>query len=103
MRPDIIADIKFYPTKEGGRKTNIPPEIKFFGYPFEHNGEFNDCRLLLDNFGKIEPGDSVNDVPIVFLYPELVLPKLKIGDPFKLWEGGFKAEGKIKKIMKNPV
>ena len=101
MRPDNLANIKFLKTSDGGRKTFIPKEYKYIGFPFEHEGEYNDCRVLLENFGDIQPGDEIENVPIAFLCPDLVLFKISEGSEFTLWEAGTKAKGKIIKIFKN--
>ena len=94
--PDIIVDLKFYKTEETGRKT--PTSSTFFGCIFSINNDKHDCRLLLHEVGQIWPGESKADVPIKFLCPELVLPKLQKGSRFYLWEGKNIAEGKIKEI-----
>ena len=101
MKPDIFADIEFLKTSEGGRRKPIPKKCKFIGFPFVHDGEYNDCRLILESFGEIKPGEEIKEVPIAFLCPELVLPKIREGQEFDLWEAGIKAKGKILKILKN--
>lgn len=103
MEADIFVDIRFCSSDEGGRKSAIPSRTEYYGCPFEHNAMHNDCRLLLKDFGEICPGDTLRNVPIVFMCPELVMHKLNEGDRFTLWEGGTKAEGTIIRIMKKSV
>lgn len=95
IKPDIIAKIYFYTTEEGGREGATPSN--YIGFPFEYKEKYYDCRLLLDDIGSIYPGDTVT-VPIIFLYTENIVPQLHVGAKFRLWEGGFKAEGKVLEI-----
>ena len=94
IEPDIMAEVYFYPTEQGGRKGPTPDT--FFGCIFVYKNKNYDCRLLLDGIGSIYPGQRVI-VPIVFLYSD-ILKLLKEGDTFYLWDGGNKAEGKVLKI-----
>jgi hypothetical protein len=95
-QPDIIASIHFYTTEAGGRKVPTPPDQ--FGCPLEFEGEKFDCRLLLGKVGSLSPGVTAN-VPVVFLYPELIKPRLKVESRFTLWEMGTIAEGIVKQIL----
>lgn len=92
---DIIADVAFAPTSEGGRREPTPRET--FSCIMEIDGEFFSCRLLLDEIGSISPGEQVT-VPIQFLFPDLVRPKLSVGKTFYLNEIGRIASGRIKRI-----
>jgi len=96
VQPDILAKVYLYPTDQGGRKSPTPSN--YIGFPCYFEGNYYDCRLLLDGIGSISPGDTV-DVPIIFLYSEKIMTLLKIGSKFKLWEGGFKGEGVVLKIL----
>lgn len=91
---DILARVLLYPSDAGGRKN--PITARFWGCPMQigNSETYNDCRLLLDKIGPLNPGDEVV-VPIIFLCPELALPHLRVGDHFKLWEAGFKAKGEV--------
>lgn len=95
---DIIAEIKFYLEKDGGRKGATPD--KFFGCPTVINDNYYDSRLLLADIGPIKPGDKVI-VPVKFLDPQTVLKFLKEGDGFKLWETGNIAAGKVIRVCSN--
>jgi hypothetical protein len=97
LKPDIIARIHLYPTDQGGRQKVIPPSR--FGCPFFFAGQGFDCRLLLDQVGvSLAPGTTA-EVPIKFLYPELVKTKLTPGSRFKLWEAGDFADGEVLEII----
>lgn len=96
LKPDIIATITFVMTQQGGRKSPIMHEA--FGCIFEHAGQTNDCRLLVAGMGDIWPGQKVT-VPIVFLCPDLVLPRIKVGDVFTLREAKTIAHGIIDEIV----
>lgn len=95
--PDVIVDVKFYKTEDGGRKGPTSPE--FFPCLFVINNHNHDCRLLLDNIGSIFPGDFKINVPIKFLCPDLVIPKLKNGMKFYLRGVKIVAEGVVKEII----
>lgn len=97
LQPDIVARVSLYPADKGGRQKPIPP-IRF-GCPFFFEGEGFDCRLLLDQAGvSLEPGDTV-EVPIKFVHPELVKPRLQSGARFTLWEAGDFADGEVLKVV----
>jgi hypothetical protein len=97
IEPDIIARVSVYAANHGGRQSTIPPVQ--FGCPFFFEGEGFDCRLLLDQVGvSLSPG-STADVPIKFVCPELVKPRLHRGARFKLWESGDFAEGEVLEIL----
>ena len=74
--PDIIARIRFYATKDGGRKGPTPTD--FYRCPLEFEGEKFDCALHLHTVGSIAPG-MLTRVPITLLCPALIKPRLKIG------------------------
>jgi hypothetical protein len=53
----------------------------------------------LDYVGvSLSPG-IVADVPIAFLNPSLVKPRLQKGDRFTLWEAGDFAEGEVLEVI----
>jgi hypothetical protein len=95
MKPEIRAKVHFYPTTEGGRLKATPAD--HFGCPLSFGGRNFDCRLLLDDIGPVSPGETV-EVPIQFLCPEDIVPRLRPGDRFQLWEGGFIGEGEVLEI-----
>lgn len=89
---DIMAKIHFFTTAEGGRKT--PVFGRHYGCPMDIRGQKFTCRIYLEGIDKIYPGDEVV-VPIKFLSPEIVLPLLKKGGWFTLWEAKTVAEGEV--------
>ena len=95
-KPDIIASLRFYTTAEGGRTGPTPPDK--LGCPLEFQGEFFDCRVLLDDTGPLKPGAKAT-VPILFLRPDLIKDRLQIGSRFTLWEMGTIAEGVVQEIV----
>ena len=96
MAAHIVANLHFYMPNEGGRKVAVSPP--HFGCVFEIGGQSHDCRLLLPNAKPIRPGDTVR-LPIQFVFPKLVLPKLSLGQKFFLWELGHIAEGEVIEIL----
>ncbi|MGI6416374.1 MAG: hypothetical protein ACOX1P_11955 [Thermoguttaceae bacterium] len=97
LKPDITARVRLYHTANGGKSTAIPPVQ--FGCVFRFEGEYFDCRLLLDQVQiMLNPGDAA-DVPIKFMFPELIKARLKHGDSFELWDGRDIAEGTVLEVM----
>jgi hypothetical protein len=64
-----------------------------YGCPLFVNGEGFDCRLYLGG-QTLQLGETY-EVPIKFMNPDLILPKLAPGKPITLWEGKEIATGKI--------
>ncbi len=95
VKPDIVAALHFVPTEKGGRESRIARPV--FGCIFEHAGEANDCGLLIGDKGDVWPGQKVT-VPILFLRPDLVRPRIKVGDSFQLREDKTIAYGTIDEI-----
>ena len=96
IAPDILATVYFYSSDEGGRQTPTPSDK--LNCILDLEGEYFDCRLLLDETGSLLPGQEAL-VPIKFLYPDLVKPKLKLGDKFHLRESKTIAEGVVDKLL----
>jgi hypothetical protein len=95
-KPDILARIRFWRTVEGGRKGPTP--ATYLGIPFHFENEFYESWLLLDETGSLYPGDEAI-VPLKFLHPPGIVPKLKVGSKFKLWEGKDVADGEVTEIL----
>jgi hypothetical protein len=96
---DAIVQVRFLTQDEGG-KTKAP--IPAFGYraTFEIDGECHDAGFLAKDL-VIELGNSY-EIPVFFLCPSLVLPKLFEGKPFTLWEGRAVASGKVLRVLTKP-
>lgn len=91
-QPDIIARVTMYSSQVCGRSTI--PAVRY-GCPLFIEGQGFDCRLLLDQVGHgLEAGVEV-EVPIKFLYLDLVRELLRPGVRFTLWEAKNFAEGEI--------
>jgi hypothetical protein len=95
-KPDMIATVRLYPTEAGGRRGPTPPDM--FGCPLEFERDKFDCRLFLQEVGSLAPGATAK-VPIAFLFPELIKPRLKVGSRFTLWEMRTIAEGVVEEIL----
>jgi len=99
-----IARIRFLSAEEGGRSQPIPlmnlscpvffqniPELSKHGY---------DCRVLvLEHGAEIVPGELVENLGMLFLYPHDVFPFIKPGTKFSLWEAGTIANGEIMDLI----
>jgi translation elongation factor EF-Tu-like GTPase len=82
--PQIIVKLNLYKFSEGGRSVPIlPPK---FACTVNIDNQFHDIRIYIDKQNPIKPGDEVN-IPMQFLYPDLVIPKLSKGKKFFLTEG----------------
>jgi hypothetical protein len=95
-RPDIIASIRLYPTEKGGRKGPTPGDI--FRCPLQFEDKKFDCALFLEEAGPLIPGASAM-VPIMFLFPDLIKPRLKVGSKFTLWDLGEIGSGVVEEII----
>lgn len=93
IKPDILAEIYLYPTEEGGRKGPTPPT--FYGCPLYINENYYSFRIFLN--GSVAPGEKAIG-PVKFLIPEMVIPKIKVGNTYKMWESGFKGELKVLEV-----
>jgi hypothetical protein len=98
-----IARVGFLSNAEGGRTQPIP--LMDFGCPvfFENVTSLSkhgyDCRLLVPRHGRVIcPGETVENLSMVFLYPKDVFPHLCAGVRFTLWEGKTIARGEILRI-----
>jgi hypothetical protein len=94
--PDAIIEVRFLTTAEGGKKKT---PVAGFGYraTFQIDNEYNDGGFLWAG-PPIEAGVSY-EVPVFFLRPDLVFPKLMEGKQLTLWEGKLVATGKIIRVL----
>jgi len=97
MKPEAFIEVRFKTTAEGGRKG--PVFGQHYGCPLLVDGEYFDCRLLLDG-QQFELGQTYQ-APVVFLHPELVLPKLSVGKSVTLWEGKDVGTGKVIQLARS--
>ncbi len=95
MKPDVIIEVRFKTTAEGGRKTSVVGQV--YGCPLFVDGSGFDCRLILE--GRELQLGGIYEIPVKFMNPDLVLPKLKRGKLITLWEGKEIATGKILKLF----
>ena len=94
---DIFARVRLYGVDEGHHHQAIV--TAHFGCPLIFEGEAFDCRILLGQTNEtLVPGQTAV-VPIKFLKPELVKPRLKSGSRFKLWESGEFADGEVLEVF----
>lgn len=98
-----IAKIIFLSTEKGGRTQALPSMhfrcSVFFESVRALSAHGYDCRLLLVEYGTpIFPGETANELGMIFLYPEDVFPHLEKGVKFTLWEGKTIAHGEILRI-----
>ena len=99
----VIASIHLKKTEDGGRKSAIIGPIYHATAFFEDVPalwEFGlDCRMLVAERGKpILPGEMVDEIALLFLYPDDVLPHLRTGIEFTLWEGKIIGTGTVLRV-----
>ena len=98
--PDVIIRVRFRTKAEGGRQNDIIipdcPE-HHYGCPLIVEGEAFDCRVLVTS-KTFRLGMSY-ELPIKFINPNLVLPRLSSGTAVKLWEGKEIASGEVVRIV----
>ncbi len=98
MQPDIIARVTMFAFDKGGKSSAIPP-IRY-GCPLFIDGQGFDCRLLVDQVGhELQPG-TTEEVPIKFLFFDLVRSRLVPGARFTLWEIRNFAEGEVLRVCR---
>lgn len=95
MKPDAIIRVRFKEASENGRNSAV--EGEFYACPLFIDGEAFDCRLLLSG-KRIELG-KYYDVPVKFLFRDLVISKLEVGKEVVLWEGKDVAKGTIVSLI----
>jgi hypothetical protein len=102
-----IATIHLTRTEEGGRNQPLP--LRAFGCPvfFENVPEFQahgyDCRLLLPEHGEpIPPGGAAVEIAVLFLSADEVLPHMKPGVRFSLWDGKTIGSGTVVRLEDAP-
>ncbi|POP44430.1 hypothetical protein CHU32_03210 [Superficieibacter electus] len=100
----IRTTLQLYSTDEGGRRLPLLA-ARPFGCPLyfkdiEALAAYGwDCRIFVNLIGRdIYPGETIKDVEIAFLSADIVLPYLKTGTEFLLWEAGYIGRGIITQI-----
>ncbi|HTI70836.1 MAG TPA: hypothetical protein VMF06_12780 [Candidatus Limnocylindria bacterium] len=93
MKPNILIEVRFKTTAEGGRQGPIVITEKPYGCPLLVEGESFDCRLLVDP-QTLHLGETY-ELPVKFLNSDLAMPKLSLGKAVRLWEGKDIATGEV--------
>ena len=96
--PDIYALVRFANPEEGGRDTAIVGD--HYGCVFAVNESGFECRLVLRE--GMMPLGVEQPVPIIFMNPDTVLRKIRVGDRFHLWEGKNIAAGIVEQVRTLP-
>jgi len=92
MKPDVLIQVRFLTSAEGGRAAGIFGSR--YGCPLFVDGQGFDCRFILKANTCLELGMTY-DIKIKFLNPDLALPHLEEGTPISLWEGRTIATGQV--------
>lgn len=95
MRFDAVVSVRFLPSAEGGRRSEIVGQL--YACPLFVAGRAFECRLLLQE-GRAVLGESY-ELPVAFLCPEEALAVANVGDDVSLWEGKTIARGRILRVL----
>jgi hypothetical protein len=93
MTPDAIISVRFKTNIEGGRRGNVVLTTQPYGCPIVVDEEMFESRFIITNM-VLELGKTY-ELPVKFINPDIVLPKLSIGKTIMFWEGKIIATGKI--------
>ena len=105
---DIIVDIYFLTTKEGGRAHPLAP--KLIGFPFRPDNEkyreqYGGINHFFESYIRYErwvyPGETLMGAKVKFLWPEGAMPFLSVGTKFILWDRREFARGIIIEIAED--
>lgn len=97
MKPDAVIKIRLKTTSEGGRQGPLAIARREYGCVLLVNDEAFDCRFLVED-QLLELGGTY-EIPIKFLCPELVLPKLSAATQVTIWEGKTIGVGEIVRLV----
>ena len=99
--PDAIVEVRFMTHEEGGRTEPVDPA--HFSAVFEIDRAYHSGRFLpfLSGGEFMELGRSY-EVPVVFVFPELVLHKIFAGKILPIWDGRVVATGKVIRVCGSP-
>jgi hypothetical protein len=98
MKADIIAEIRFKTTAEGGRTMPVGlGKVSFYSCPLFIDEQSFDCRIFLD--AKVLELGKTYKLPVKFMNFETVLPLLSIGKQVVLWEGKEIGNGKVLEVI----
>ena len=97
MKREVVIQVRFLTTAEGGRQSSIKSDR--YGCPLmiDETQGF-DCRFVLDGASVFELGNEY-EIAVSFLNPEKALSHLSEGDTIFLWEGKKIGEGTVKTIL----
>jgi hypothetical protein len=107
MAIHAIARIHFYETSQGGMTEPIVPipnaRVPRFGACFQigdaqYGGWVLTPSEQIGPAGKIDPGQTFN-LPLVFAFPENVIPILRVGLKFFVTTSGIIADAEILEIL----
>jgi hypothetical protein len=79
---NIVADVKFYETKDGGIKS--PLTMDAFKTPMKIGDEYADAILEIQEYIPVMPGTQLR-CKILFASPEEVKKRVKTGGTYYLW------------------
>lgn len=99
----VIVTIEMLSTEQGGRRTPISGPfyhcpVFFQGIP-ELSSHGYDCRMLVSMLeGPILSGDTIGEVGLLFLSEAEVVPHMRPGVGFTLWEGKTIGSGTVLRV-----
>jgi hypothetical protein len=99
-KPEVEAVITLLPKGESSRTKPLNWSINgYFGCPMVLPSGNWDCRIIFPSeTAPIELG-STTIGQLQFLSPGAVLPQIKVGTEFRLWDVGIFAYGRVIKLL----
>ena len=95
MNHDAVVEVSMLTTEAGGRQGPTPTGQ--FGCIFQVEDDYFDCRLDLSSSGPLSPGQTAT-VPVAFLHPEDVVPRLSVGTRCGLREARIIASAVVREV-----
>lgn len=98
--PDVIVDIEWLLPNDRNHHTLIASGA--YGCPIRFEDEYFDCRIDLSAVGALSPGGSIR-APLKFASPHLIVPRLRVGSRFTLWEEKTIGHGNVVALLRGDV
>jgi hypothetical protein len=98
--PHVLVELILLAIQDGGLKASITvPIVKLIA----RIGDcYHDCGIDVSTSTPLYPGESTI-APVEFLCPDLVMPKLTVGDTFDLWHGRVVGHARVLQLFDNPM
>ncbi len=96
-RRDLIAEIRFRTTAEGGRTGSTHPAIDL-ACTMEYRGKFVGCLINTTAFGEVKPGDEII-AAMALEDVDYLRSELTVGTKFLLRDYRIIADGEVVEVL----